>query len=247
MERAATDQAALTFLAHLPYLFFLTSFYRIRPTTGFACMSIDLIATCVPFYLLRSTIPPHKYKSPKGTVANRSVVNDLGVQISASLFAAGVYGVVVFTSFSSWMPEYLVTHFEGIKDISSLRNSKFIMLLATFLPIGLAAKAFLFTPATAAKPDAYDEKTASFDSETATLGQTIEYNLWGYSKRTRVLIQRTATLATLVGLHTWLHTYVAVDGAEGFGAAGWSGVWAVAAILTGMCFWWTANVEGVSN
>ena len=210
-------------------------------------MSIDLISTCVPFYFLRSTIASHKYKSGKGTVANRSVINDWGVQLSASLFATGVYSVVLFASFSSWMPEYLVLHFEGIKDISSLRNSKFIMLLATFLPIGLAAKTFLFTPATAAKSDAYDEKTASFNTETSTLSQTIEYNLWGYSKRTRVLIQRTATLASLVGLHTWLHTYVAVDGAEGFGAAGWSGVWAAAAILTGICFWWTADVEGVSN
>ncbi|KAL9127258.1 MAG: hypothetical protein Q9217_003817 [Psora testacea] len=246
-EYDTMDQCALTFLTHLPYLYFLTSFYKIRPTTAIFCLSIDLTATCVPFYLLRGSLASHKLKVPKGAVANRSVVNDIGVQVFTSLFATGVYGVVVFGNFGTWMPSYLVTHFEGIKDISSLYNSTFLWLCAAFIPTGIAAKTFLFTPAIAAKPDAYDEKATSFDPETASLMETIEYNLWGHSKRVRTLMKRTATLAVIVGLHTWLHTYVAVDGAEGFGAAGWSSIWALAATLSGLGFWWVGNVDGMSN
>jgi len=247
MYRVALDLASLTFLTHLPYLFFLVSFYKIRPTTAAFCLTIDMVATCVPFLLLRGSSNYHMFKAPKGAVANRTVVNDYGVQAFTSLLAAGVYGVVIFGSFGSWMPVYLVSHFDGIRDISSLYNAQFPWLIAAFIPTGIAAKVFLFTPATAAKPDAADKEMASFDPETASLGETIMYNLWGHSKRVRTLIERTAILVVVGGLHTWLHTFVAVDGAEGFGAAGWSSVWALAATLTGVAFWWVGDVEGMSN
>lgn len=182
-------------------------------------------------------------KAPKGTVANRSVINDWGVQLSTVLFATGVYSVVLLASFGTWMPKYLVTHFEGIKDISTLRSSTFLVLCATLFPTGLAAKTFLFTPAEAAKTDAYDNKIAAFDAETASLSETLIHNVWGYSSRIRTLMRRTGVLIGLVGLHTWLHLYVAVEGAEGFGAAGWSSVWMIAATLTGIGFAWVGDVN----
>lgn len=197
--------------------------------------------------LLRGSSAYHKIKTPKGTAANRAVIDDWGVQTFTSLLAAGVYGVVVFASFTTWMPTYLVTHFDGIKDISSIYDSKVIALMAAFVPTGIAAKTFLFTPSTAAKPDEYDDKAALFNPETATLGETVIYNVWGHSKRVRTLIQRTATLVALGSVHTWLHTYLAVNGAEALGAAGWSSVWALAAISTSIGFWWVADVDGVSN
>ena len=241
------DQSALTYLSHLPYLFFLTSFYRIRPTTAFVCIAIDLIATGVPFYLLRQTLASHSFRTPKDAVANRLVINDWSVQVFTALFATCIYAVVVFGSFVTWMPKYLVIHFEGIKDISLLYNSTFIWLVVAFVPTGVAVKTFLFTPSIAAKPDAHEEKTALFNAETATLSQTVAYNLWGYSKRVRVLIQRTGILVATVWLNTWLHTYVAVDGAEGAGAAGWSAVWALAATISGIGFKWVGDVDGISN
>ena len=244
---AVIDQLALTYLTHLPYLFFLTSFYKIRPTTALACLIIDMIATSIPFRLLRTNLASHGFKTPKGAIANRSVINDYGVQAGASLFASGIYSVIVVSSFGTWMPKYLVTHFDGIKDISLLYNSTFIWLAAALIPTGIAAKIFLFTPAVAAKPDSGKKNVTSFDAETATMRDTIAYNLWGHSKRIRILMQRTGTLASMVGLHTWLHTYVAVDGAEGFGAAGWSAVWALAATCTGVAFIWISDVDGMSN
>ena len=186
-------------------------------------------------------------RTPKGVAANRSVINDFGVQAATSLLAAGIYGLVVLTSYSSWLPIYLVTHFDGIKDISALHNKNFPFLAASFLPMGFAAKMLLFTPATAAKPDRHDKEVAKFNPEDATLGETVWYNVWGYSRRTRVLIKRTTTLIAVVGLQTSLQTYVTVEGAEAFGALGWSSVWALAATITGAAFWWVADVQGMEN
>ena len=104
---------------------------------------------------------------------------------------------------------------------------------------------FLFTPATAAKADKHDKKTATFNPTTATLGETVVYNLWGYSHRTRTLIKRTATLVVVGGAHTVLQTYGSLEGAELLGAVGWSSVWGLAAALTGAAFVWVGDVEGV--
>lgn len=230
-------------MAHLPYLFFLTSFYKIRPTTAIVCLAIDLTAVTAPFYLFRGSRAPHLLQPPKGSVANRSLISDIQLQILITLLAAGVYSTVVFGSFQTWVPKFFVTHFEGIRDISSLYNSQFVLLCAAFIPTGAAAKTFLFTPSTAAKADAYDVKVATFNAETASLKETILYNIYGHSKRVRILGERSLILAGVVGFHTWLHTYLVVDGAEGIGAVGWSSIWSAAAIVTGLAFAWVGDVD----
>lgn len=206
------------------------------------CIFIDTLAAYAPFYSLKVSSSVHSVITPRGIAANRSVINDFGVQTYISLLAASVYGVVVFGSFGSWLPVYLVTHFDGIKDISALHNANFLFLIASFVPVGFAAKLFLFTPSQAAKADKYDKETANFNPETATFGETLLYNLWGYSHRSRQLAKRTATLVAVGGLHTWLQTYATVEGAEALGAAGWSSVWALAATLTGVAFLWVGDV-----
>ncbi len=231
----------------MPHLYLLTTFYGIRPTTMIMCLTIDVITTYLPFQLLREVSPTHATEAPKGLVSNRSVINDFSVRLYTTLLAAGIYGVIVFGSFGTWLPVYLVTHFDGIRDISAAHSAALPFLIMSFLPIGYAAREFLFTAATGARPDAYDKELALFNPATATLAETITYNLLGYSKRTRTLMKRTATVAITGGLHTWLQTYVAIEGVEGLGAAGWSIVWAIAAALTGAAYWWVGDVEGISN
>ena len=210
-------------------------------------LTIDVVTTYLPFQLLREVSPTHATEAPKGLVSNRSVINDFSVRLYTTLLAAGIYGVIVFGSFGTWLPVYLVTHFDGIRDISAAHSAALPFLIMSFLPIGYAAREFLFTAATGARPDAYDKELARFNPATATLNETIMYNLLGYSKRTRTLVKRTATVAITGGLHTWLETYITIEGVEGLGAAGWSIVWAIAAALTGAAYWWVADVEGISN
>lgn len=241
------DVAAVTYLSNLPYLYLLTSFYSVRPTSMWTCLGVDVISAALPFYLLRSLAPSHNIQTPKGAAANRSVINDYGVQVLISVLAAGIYSVVVFGSFATWLPVYLITHFDDIRDITALYDAKFPYMIATFIPAGLAAKVFLFTPSAATKPDEHDKEMARFNPETAGLLETILYNLWGYSKRTRLLVQRSALLFAVSSSHTILHTCVAVEGAEVSGAVGWASMWALAAMLTGSVYWWVEDVEGMSN
>lgn len=229
----------------MPYHYFLSTFYEIRPTTSAFCIAIDTVAAYVPFYYLKVSSSIHSIKTPKGVAANRSVINDTGVQIYTTLLAAGIYTVVAFASYGLWLPKFLAIHFDGLRDITAAYSQNFPWLILSFLPTGFAAKVFLFTPAAAAKADNYDKKTAAFNPETATLGETVAYNLWGYSHRARKLISRTATLVAVGGAHTIVQLYSSLEGTEFAGAAGWSGVWGLAAILTGTAFLWVGDVEGM--
>jgi hypothetical protein len=206
-----------------------------------------MLCTYIPFRLFRPLLPTHTAEAPKGAVSNRSIINDWEVSVYNSLLAAGIYGLVVYGSFVTWLPVHLVTRFNGIRDISAAHEASLPILMASFIPIGIAAKSFLFTPATGAARNLNDIKAVAFNPETATLWDTIWYNVWGYSKRTRIMIKRTATLATFCFLNTWLQVAATVEGAEVLGAIGWASVWATAAILTGTVFWWVGHVDGVAN
>ena len=239
--------AALTLLSHMPYYHLLRIFYGVRPTTILNNLSIDMLSVYIPFYFLRQNSVTHDAKAPRSAVSNRSVINDLRVQCYTSILAAGIYGVVLYLSLASWLPLYLVIHFDGVRSLQGAHEAAYPFVVLGVVPLGFAAKAFIFTPAMGEKPDSHDAKNAAFNPQTATFWETVKYNVWGHSKRTRTLIQRTTTLIAFTGLYNWLQTYFVVEGAEFFGAAGWSGVWALAASLTGIVFWWVGDVEGVSN
>lgn len=231
----------------MPHLYLLTNFYGIRPTTMLSCLTIDVLSVYIPFALLRDISASHRISAPKGAVQNPNLVNDFQLRLIASMLGASVYGAVVFSGLRSWIPVYFTIYFEGIRDLSTAHSAVFLWLAASFMPIGYAAEEFVFRPAFGSKPNAYDKKIASFNPETASLADTLEYNIWGYSARTRTLIQRTMTLVAVSGFHTWIQTYVAIEGVQGYGAAGWSGLWATAAMVTGVTFWWIGNIEREPN
>ncbi|KAL8885350.1 MAG: hypothetical protein Q9215_006788 [Flavoplaca cf. flavocitrina] len=241
------DLASLTMLSHMPYLYLLTTFYAVRPTTLWIGLLVDVLSTYLPFSLLRDSSPIHRSEPSKGEVANRSILNDLNIMIYTSFLAAAVYGVVIYGSFRTWLPGFLIVHFEGLKDLSGAYEAALPGVTVGFLVSGYAAQSFLFRPALGAKPDAHDMQMAEFDAETATLGQTVWYNIWGYSKRSRTLIKRTAILVLVSVMQTGLRTYITIEGVEPVGAAGWAAMWAAAATLVGTVLWWVGDVEGVSN
>ena len=231
----------------MPYYQLLRIFYGIRPTTILSNISIDMLSVYVPLYFLRAKSVTHDPSAPKSAVSNRSIINDFLVQLYTSLLATLIYGLVLYVSLKSWLPTYLITHFDGVKSLQAAHEAAYIFVAFGALPLGFAAKSFIFTPAMACKPDTSDARNAAFNPVTATFWETVKYNVWGHSKRTRTLIKRTATLIAFTGLYIWLQVYYVVEGAEFFGAAGWAAVWAVAATITGFAFWWVGDVEGVTN
>lgn len=82
-------------------------------------------------------------------------------------------------------------------------------------------------------PTPQDVLNAKFDPLSATLLETIRYNFWGFSTRTKTILKRTAILMAVSGAHTFVQTWFTLEGVAIRGASVYAGVWVVAAALAG--------------
>ncbi len=242
IQSADIDLAALTILTHGPYFFFLTTFYDITPTTSLSCLAVDALALALPFRLLRPKAPAHNAAAPTSAVPNKSIIQDASVKALNIVLAASIYGVAVYTSLTTWLPSFLIAHFDGLRSFDAAHTAFFPWLVLAAIPLGWSARLFLFDPSTAARPSLRDAKTAAFNPETATLGETFVHNIWGWSVRTKILLKRMAVLLVMQGANSWLRTFVTIEGAESAGAAGWAALWVAASAIVGTAYEWVGDV-----
>ena len=169
------------------------------------------------------------------------------------LLASAIYALILGASLASFLPVHLITHFSNIRSFERAHEygRSLPLLLVSLLPVGVATKTFIFTPSLgdaepSIGPKALSEGYKHFDPASATLGETVWYNVWGgLSRRSKVVASRTSILALLTAVHTVLQTVLTVEGADPAGALGWAGVWVAASVATGTMFWWVGGVEGV--
>lgn len=212
-------------------LFLVASFYDISPWTAVACLAIDSLSALGPFVLLRPLSEAH---AAGPAVPNSEIVTDRSIKLSTGLLAGLIYGTTLFVAIKTYLGTTFVLYFEGITRVEPALNTKYGATAAALLVcmLGLAAHSFIFTPFEATPPTV-EPKTKRFDPVTATLTDTLRWNLWGFSRRTQVVIFRTG----LVMLATWVNTYlqcsITVLGVEPWGAAVYATIWAVAAAVTG--------------
>ena len=235
------DYASLIVLSRLPTFFLLTTFYNIPVTTVAGCLVIDVIANSLPFLLLRPLLPQHKSSLVKSPGSAPSFINELPLRLTTSLLAAAIHATVIYVSYQTWLPIHLVENFDGLRDISAAHSSAPLYLIASLLPAGYAARDLLFTPYAIKRGETERNVQLVFDPETATFAQTLEQNFWGFSRPTKFLVKRLATVTAVTGVSTWLQTFVTLEGVESYGALGWSGMWALATALTGGAFWWVGG------
>ncbi|CZT02055.1 uncharacterized protein RAG0_09383 [Rhynchosporium agropyri] len=230
------DLASLSLLSHGPPLYLLGSFYEIHPVTVISSLLIDALATYIPFRLLRPLSLAHSASTSKHslTVRNKDIITSNSIQIYTTILAGSIYAVTLFTSYTTFLPVYLVTYFDGIPSIAAAHTNSIITLFPTTFLLGLAAKSFIFTPTITASPTDEDVQIAAFHPETATLEETFWFNVWGYNSRKKVMIKRTATLMLVTGVNTFVQTFVTIDGVEAVGAVVYSAVWVTAALITGV-------------
>lgn len=216
-------------------LYLLNTFYEVSTTAVAISLVIDAAATYIPFRLLRSLSLAHSASSSQHSVAipNEEIVTSPVVQTYTTILAALIYGTTLFTAYSSYLPVYLVTYFDGIPTIAATHSATVLTLFPITFILGLAAKSFIFTPAAAIAPVVDAEKVVVFDPLTATFTETMRHNFWGYDKRTKIVIKRTLTLMAVCGGNTFLQSWMTVEGVEAAGAVGYSAIWVVAAGLTG--------------
>lgn len=222
--------------AHGSQAYLLSVFYGIRPLTAGVYLVANVVSYCLPFLLFRKLSGAHS--AAPGT-PNREVVIDRGIQVLTSLLAGLIYNVVMFLACRTFLPTTLVLYFVDIPTVEPATDTVLLgfgkrpEVVVLSLLFGLAARTFIFTPLVTTPQTAEDVQSAEFDPVSATLGQTVSWNLWGYTTQTKVSILRTATAILVTAISTYLQCKLMIKGVESPGAAIWAGVWGAATMAAG--------------
>jgi hypothetical protein len=228
-----------------PHSLLLSLFYSIRPTTVLFTTIANILSITAPFALLRDTSPTHaSHSALKGTVRNRSILNDLWTTIATSLLATAIFAVLLELSFATFLPVHLITHFTGVRDltVAHLGAAGLPSLLMALVPVGFAAREFLFVPSTGAPPSPGEY---TFEPTRSDLRQHVYHNAWGwYSSRQKELIRRTTLLAVMVMGETIIQTWGTIKGVEFSGATWYAVLWAVGVAVVGAVFDWVGSPSG---
>lgn len=190
-----------------------------------------MLSTFVPFQLLRPLSSAH---AGAKNAANREILTDIPIQIYTTILAAAIYSLTLFSAYKTYLPTALVLYFKGLPSIAPAYTTNFLATLPVTVAFGIAARTFIFTPFVGTGETAEDGKLAEFDPATATLGETLAWNIWGYTTREKVVILRTFVAMVVTGVNTYLQTYMTIGGVESYGAVVYAGAWVAAAFLTGV-------------
>ncbi|PFH55628.1 hypothetical protein XA68_17917 [Ophiocordyceps unilateralis] len=225
----ALDVAMLDLLAHGPLFYLQATFYSLGATTAASALLVDVLAAATPFYLMRPLSAVHRPASRGSSFAD---VIDLPLQLYTSALAASIYTIIVALSLRLVLPRILVVYFPGLPSLEPAYAASYADVLPATGLFGAAASALIYAPSATTPRDAADRK--HFDPVTATLGETVRWNLWGYSSRTKIAVCRTAAAMLLVGVNTYLSCTRTMYGVETPGAVAYAAVWVVAALCSGL-------------
>ena len=216
-----------------PQLYLLNSFYGLTTLTAGASLGIDVLSSFIPFLLLR---PLSGARSAAANAPYREIIVDRNLQGSTTLLAAVVYSTTLFIASKLVLPTTLVLYFEGIPSIQSAVDATLLGNVPSHvvgLLFGVASRIFIFTPVAATGRTTEDAEVAKFDPVGATLGETLYWNLWGFTTRSKVAIRRTVVAMFVTGINTFSQCRT-LHGVEFVGAAIYAAVWVLGTMLTGL-------------
>lgn len=228
------DVAMLDILSHGPHFYLLSTFYGLNWTTAASALAIDVISVAVPFYMLRplSTIHTPSAAAAAG-LPNRELL-DLPLQTYTTALSTSIYTVVLVLSLRFVLPRILVVNYSGVSTLDPAYNASYAAILPVTTLFGIAASTFIFAPFATTARAKEDDKINKFDPVAASLGETVWWNMWGYTVKTKVVIRRTAVVAFVAAVNTFLASYKTMYRVDAIGAAAYAGVWAFAAICSGI-------------
>ncbi|KAH6654356.1 hypothetical protein BKA67DRAFT_535680 [Truncatella angustata] len=221
------DLAALNLLSHGPPLYLLNAFYRVPASALILTLAIETFATYLPFRLLRSLSKAHR---DPANAPNADLLTDKPIALLTTLLSGAIYTVTLFAAYASYLPTALIVYYDSLPSIQAAHESTYINLLPVTLTLGFAATNFIFTPAEAEA----ETKAVDFDPVNASLKETLSWNFWGWSNRTKTVVKRTAILMLVTGASTTIQTALTVQGAEPIGAFAWATPWVLASAVTGV-------------
>ena len=227
---AARDVASLATHSLIPTYYLLSDFYNIRPTTILTVAAINIFCLYFPFLLQSDSL----------RVPTSTAVHDMRTTLYTTVLATMLYTLALYTSYTSWLPVFLINHFDGLPDLRAAhRGSK--MLLPTFLvniPAGIAARDFLLvTPAGQLGAEQHGEEYEERPGE--LLVTSIYRKYWVPLKtKTKTLVKRTVVMASMIMVNTVVQLLGTINGSDLKGALGWGGVWTAATVTIAVFFAW---------
>ncbi|KAF2476820.1 uncharacterized protein BDR25DRAFT_299990 [Lindgomyces ingoldianus] len=234
------DISSLTLVANAPLAYLLTTYYQISTLTISANVVAEIISIALPTYLLRPRSDVH---NPNAPLPNRFLLNSFQVQTSTGIMSVGVYVAVIWIALQAQqLNEFLVSHFE-IPTLELAHKETPITLIAKMLPVGIAAKGFLLNPSIGAQPaSGAATPVVPFDPASATLPETLRYNFWFWSKRTKTLVRQTVVLSIFILANTIQRT-LTIRGTDPSGAVGYASIWILATMICAGWSCWVADTE----
>ncbi|UNI14101.1 hypothetical protein JDV02_000771 [Purpureocillium takamizusanense] len=224
------DVAMMDLLSHAPSLYLLATFYSLSPRTAASALVVDVVSAAVPFALMRPLSEIHR---PSAKSGNRELI-DLPMLLYTAALSTGIYTVVLALSLRLVLPRILVVYFSGLPSVEPAYSATYGAVLPVTGVLGAAASLFIFAPFATTGKSKEDDKLGKFDPVEATLGETVRWNLWGYTAKTKVVIRRTAAAAFVTGVNTYLACTMTISGVDSTGATAYAAVWVVAALSTGL-------------
>lgn len=191
-----------------------------------------MASVAAPFYLLRPLSAVHT-PSAAAKLPNRELL-DVALQLYTAALSTGIYSVVLVLSMHFILPRVLVVYFANLPTIEPAYAASYTSILPVTAVFGIAASTFIFAPFATTGHVKEDDKVAAFDPVEASLGETVWWNAWGYTAKTKVVIRRTAVAVLVSAVNTYLASSKTVYGVEPLGAAAYAGVWAFAALCSGV-------------
>lgn len=184
----------------------------------------------MPFYFLRPLSAVHRHAA---SLPNRELV-DLPLQLLTTALSTGIYTVTLVLSLRFVLPRILVLYFSGLPTVEPAYTASYATVLPVTLLFGAAASTFIFAPFATTGKAKEDDKISQFDPAAASLGQTVWWNFWGYTAKTKVVIRRTAITTLVTGVNTYLACSKTINGVDPAGASAYAAVWVFAALCTGV-------------
>ncbi|KAB8659328.1 hypothetical protein FH972_026217 [Carpinus fangiana] len=244
----ARDALYLTLLTHLPQTYLLHTFYLVPISSTLTTLLISALSTYAPFrlFLTRPYSRPYAFTTAF-----------LPLQVYVTLLASAVYALPLLLSLTTWLPTHLILHFDGLRTLDPAHDANLAILVSLMLPTGFLASRFLFDPLAspalaaaeqlvkqAGPDDGVETAGTSFDPVTATLVETLAWNLlwWRrYSPRGRELVRRMLLLVIGTGACAGMKAWAEVKGVDAQGAVGWAAVWIVGAGASGGVLGWVGD------
>jgi len=238
---------SFTLLTSLPHAYLLNTFYLIPARSILLHYGSNMIANYLPFRILRARDPAHARDAVSKEL--HPLTHDNFLTATTSLLGAITYVLPLYLSMTTWLPIHLIVHFTGLKTLDPAHSSSLPTLLLPLIsiPVGYATCKYLFAPAAvdlAASFSSASEQDTIFDPETATFTETLAWNFLFWRRlppRAREILKRTALLTLWTAANTAFHGWAEVEGAEGYGALGYAGVWSAGAALTGIVLGWVGG------